>query len=142
MSGPIPPEKWERHGCSALNMVAHKVDVLLESHRRLEANQTKIEDSIARLAEAVSKLAVIEERQVQDRKEMADLRALLGDMAKKHDRSTERVMQVVERLETRVDTLEKAEPMNKQVRTWLFGGMALIATIFIYALANILGLKQ
>ena len=145
MSVTIPPEEWERHNRGALDMIAHKVskiDVLVESHRRLEDNQTKMEASITRMAEAVSKLAVIEERQSQDRKEMADLRALLGDMAKKHEYSIERVMQAVERMGTRVDDLEKNEPLNKQVRTWIFGGLAMLATIFIYALANILGLKQ
>ena len=68
MSVTIPPEEWERHNRGALDMIAHKVskiDVLVESHRRLEDNQTKMEASIARLAEAVSKLAVIEERQAQ-----------------------------------------------------------------------------
>ena len=145
MSVTIQPEEWERYNRGALDMIAHKVgkiDVLVESHRRLEANQGRMEDSIARLAEAVSKLAVIEERQVQDRKEMADLRALLGEMGKKHDHIIERVMQAVERVETRVDDLEKHEPLNRQARTWIFGGLAMLATIFIYALANILGLKQ
>ena len=118
-----------------------KIDVLVEAQKRLEDNQAKMEASITRMAEAVSKLAVIEERQSQDRKEMADLRALLGELAKKHDRSIERVMQIVERVETRVDDLEKHEPLNKQVRAWIFGGLAMLAAIFIYALANILGLK-
>ena len=145
MSVTIPPEEWERHNRGALDMIVHKVskiDVLIESHRRLEDNQARMEDSITRMAEAVSKLAVIEERQTQDRKEMAEMRGILGDMARKHDASIERVMQVVERVETRVDEIEKNEPLNKQARTWIFGGLAMLATIFIYALANILGLKQ
>lgn len=50
-------------------------------------------------------------------------------------------MQIVERLEDRVDDLEKHEPLNKQARTWIFGGVAVIATIFIHALTSILGLK-
>lgn len=138
------PEEWERYNRGALDMIAHKVskiDVLVESHRRLEDNQVRMEDSITRMAEAVSKLAVIEERQSQDRKEMVDLRALLGELAKKHDHSVERVMQVVERVETRVDDLEKHESLNRQVRAWIFGGLAMLATIFVYAIASLLKLR-
>lgn len=145
MTCSIPDAEWEKYNRGALDVIVHKVskiDVLIESHRRLEDNQARMEDYITRMAEAVSKLAVIEERQIQDRKEMAEMRGILGDMARKHDASIERVMQAVDRVEVRVDEIEKNEPLNKQARTWIFGGLALIATIFVYALANILGLKS
>lgn len=141
---PIPASEWERYNRGALDMIVHKVskiDVLVEATRKLEDQHSRLESSITKMADAVTKLAVIEERQDQDRKEMADLRSMLAEMARKHDASTDRVMQAVERLDNRVDALEKAEPMNAQARRWMFGALGLLATIFIYALANLLGLK-
>lgn len=140
----IAPEEWERYNRDALDMIAHKVgkiDVLVEATRKLEEQHTRLEMSVAKLADAVTKLAVLEERQVQDRKEMADIRSALVEMVRKHDVSIERVMTAVERLGDRVDALEKAEPMNAQTRRWMIGAVTLLATIFIYAVANLLGLK-
>ncbi|TCS94099.1 hypothetical protein EDC36_12021 [Tepidimonas ignava] len=141
---PIPASEWERYNRGALDMIVHKVgkiDVLVEATRKLEEQHSRLELSITKMADAVTKLTVIEERQTQDRKEMAEMRSMLAEMSRKHDTSIERVMQAVERLDDRVDALEKAEPMNAQARRWMFGALGLLATIFIYALANILGLK-
>lgn len=142
---PIPASEWERYNRGALDMIVHKVskiDVLVEATRKLEDQHSRLESSITKMADAVTKLAVIEERQDQDRKEMADLRSMLAEMARKHDSSMERVMTAIGRVEDRVDELEKAEPMNAQARRWMFGALGLLATIFIYALANILGLRS
>ena len=144
MADHIPASEWERYNRGALDMIVHKVgkiDVLVETMRKLEDQHTRLEMSVTKLADAVTKLAVIEERQAQDRKEMVDMRSALVEMVRKHDASTERVMQAVERLDDRVDALEKAEPMNAQTRRWMFSALGLLATIFIYALANILGLR-
>lgn len=139
------PAEWERYNRGALDMIVHKVgkiDVLVESTRKLEEQHSRLEASIAKMADAVTKLTVIEERQAQARKEMADLRSALAETVRKHDASAERVMQVVERLDDRVNALEKAEPMNAQTRRWVIGAVGLLATIFIYAVAHLLGLKR
>jgi len=142
---PIPASEWERYNRGALDIIVHKVgkiDVLVEATRKLEEQHSRLELSITKMADAVTKLTVIEERQTQDRKEMAEMRSMLAEMSRKHDTSIERVMQAVERLNDRVGALEKAEPMNAQARRWMFGALGLLATIFIYALANILGLRS
>lgn len=138
-------DEWERYSRGALDMIVHKVskiDALVETTRRLESQQSKLESSIDKMTEAISRLTVIEERQTQDRKEMAELRSMLADMSRKHDAGMDRVMAVIGRVEERVDALEKAEPMNAQTRRWMIGAVTLLATIFIYALANLLGLKS
>lgn len=144
---PSTPE-FDRYDRAVLDAIAHrvgKIDVLVEATRKLEEQHTRLETTVAKLADAVTKLTVIEERQVQDRKEMADLRAALADMAHRYDAAIERVMQAVERLDERLDArvsaLEKAEPMNAQTRRWMIGAVTLLAMIFIYAVANMLGLK-
>lgn len=142
---PIPASEWERYNRGALDMIVHKVskiDVLVEATRKLEEQHSRLESSITKMADAVTKLAVIEERQDQDRKEMADLRSMLAEMARKYNSSMGRVMTAIGRVEDRVDELEKAEPMNAQARRWMFGALGLLATIFIYALANMLGLRS
>ncbi|MFN4003342.1 MAG: hypothetical protein ACK4MJ_04165 [Hylemonella sp.] len=137
-------DEWERYSRGALDMIVHKVskiDVLIEATRKLEEQHSRLESSITKMADAVTKLAVIEERQDQDRKEMADLRSMLAEMSRKHDAGMERVMTAIGRVEERVDVLEKAEPMNAQTRRWMIGAVTLLATIFIYAVANLLGLR-
>ena len=138
------PAEWERYYRGALDMIANKVgkiDAVVEATRKLEEQHMRLESSITKMADAVTKLAVIEERQAQDRKEMADLRSALAEIVRKHDASAERVMQAVERLDDRVNALEKTEPMNAQTRRWVIGALGLLATIFVYAIANLLGLK-
>lgn len=140
----LSSSEWERYNRGTLDTITHKVgkiDVLVEATRKLEEQHTRLEASIAKMTDVVTKLTVIEERQTQDRKEMADLRSALAEIARKHDASADRIMTVVERLDGRVSALEKIEPMNTQTRRWVIGALGLLATIFVYALANMLGLK-
>jgi DNA repair ATPase RecN len=144
MSDTPSSSEWDRYNRGALDIITHKVgkiDVLVEATRKLEERHTRLEASIAKMADAVTKLTVIEERQAQDRKEMADLRSALAEIVRKHDASADRIMTAVERLDDRVNALEKAEPMNAQTRRWVVGALGMLATIFVYAVANLLGLK-
>lgn len=121
----------------ALDLIVHKVskiDTLIDNQRRQEV-------MLERLADAVGKLAVIEERQNHDRAALERAFSTLADMSKKHDASTERVMQAVERVVGRVDLLEEAEAMNKQVRYWLLGAITIIVTAVLYAVLNKVGLQ-
>ena len=117
-----------------------KIDVLVEAQKRLEENQARMETAIGKMADAVTKLAVIEERQDRVRSEVAAMGEHIIDIRKQHNDSIQRIASRVESLESRIDTLERAEPMNAQVRRWVFGAVVLATTAILYALLRTVGL--
>lgn len=117
-----------------------KIDVLVEAQKRLEENQARMETAIGKMADAVTKLAVIEERQDRVRSEVVAMGELILDIRKQHNESIQRIATRVESLESRIDTLERAEPMNAQVRRWVFGAVVLATTAILYALLRTVGL--
>lgn len=126
-----------------LNRIAEKVgkiDVLVEAQKRLEENQAKMELAIGKMADAVTRLAVMEERQDRVRSEVAAMGERVLDIRKQHNESIKRIAERVESLESRIDTLERAEPMNAQVRKWVLGAMVIAATAILYALLRTVGL--
>ncbi len=117
-----------------------KIDVLVEAQKRLEENQARMEAAIGKMADAVTKLAVIEERQDRVRSEVVAMGERILDIRKQHNESIQRIAARVESLESRIDTLERAEPMNAQVRRWVFGAVVLATTAILYALLRTVGL--
>ncbi len=117
-----------------------KIDVLVEAQKRLEENQARMEAAIGKMADAVTKLAVIEERQDRVRSEVVAMGERILDIRKQHNESIQRLAARVESLESRIDTLERAEPMNAQVRRWVFGAVVLATTAILYALLRTVGL--
>lgn len=117
-----------------------KIDVLVEAQRRLEENQARMEAAIGKMADAVTRLAVIEERQDRVRSEVVAMGEHVLDIRKQHNESIQRIAARVEKLEAQVDALERAEPMNAQVRKWVLGAMMIAATAILYALLRTVGL--
>lgn len=117
-----------------------KIDVLVEAQKRLEENQARMETAIGKMADAVTKLAVIEERQDRVRSEVVAMGERILDIRKQHNDSIQRIATRVESLESRIDTLERAEPMNAQVRRWVLGAVVLATTAILYALLRTVGL--
>lgn len=70
---------------------------------------TKMEASIDKLADAIAKLAVIEERQTADR---AALERAFNSIA--------RVGERLDKICDRIDTLEQAAPMTAKTNQWVF----------------------
>lgn len=127
---------------SQLHNETARIERLTHHIQRIRESQDKMEQTMGKLADAVNRLAIIEERQNQDRAAMERAFNAIAEVGRKHDAAMDRVMQAVERVEDRVDELEKAEPMNAQTRRWMIGAVTLLATIFIYSLANLLGLRS
>ena len=118
-----------------------KIDVLIEAQKRLEENQAKMELAIGKMADAVTKLAVIEERQDRVRSEVVAMGERILDIRKQHNESIQRIATRVESLESRIDTLERTEPMNAQVRQWVISAIlaaSVAAVVFVAGRAGLL----
>jgi len=127
-----------------LNRIADKVskiDVLVEAQKRLEENQAKMETAIEQMADAITRLAVMEERQNAVRGEITTLSEKIDRVEQERKENMKRVMDVVERLEHRTDKLERAEELNMQIRKWFFAGIATVGSILAYGIAKYFGLS-
>ena len=95
----------------------------------------KVEASMEKVADALTKLAVIEERQTADR---AALERAFAGIAKAEERCAEafeRTVAKLEKLEGRIDTLEQAAPMTAQTTQWvnqaMWAAAAVAATVVL-----------
>jgi chromosome segregation ATPase len=118
-----------------------KIDVLVEAQKRLEENQAKMELAIGKMADAVTRLAVMEERQNAARGEITILSEKIDRVEQERKENMKKVMDVVERLEHRTDKLERAEELNMQIRKWFFAGIATVGSILAYGIAKYFGLS-
>ena len=117
-----------------------KIDVLVEAQKRLEENQAKMELAIGKMADAVTRLAIMEERQNAVRGEITTLSEKIDRVEQERKENMKKVMDVVERLEHRTDKLERAEELNLQIRKWFFAGIATVGSILAYGIAKYFGL--
>ena len=117
-----------------------KIDVLIEAQKRLEENQAKMELAIGKMADAVTRLAIMEERQNAVRGEITILSEKIDRAEQERKEDMKKVMDVVERLEHRTDKLERAEELNLQIRKWFFAGIATVGSILAYGIAKYFGL--
>lgn len=118
-----------------------KIDVLVEAQKRLEENQAKMEAAIGKMADAVTRLAIMEERQNAVRGEITTLSEKIDRVEQERKENMKKIMDVVERLEHRTDKLERAEELNLQIRRWFFAGIATVGSILAYGIAKYFGLS-
>ena len=128
-----------RAGDGAVNVLAERIDGLC-----VDMNEMK--HGIAKMADALTKLAIVEERQTQTI--LAQERAFKAlERVEERQRTHElvckdqdkEVRQLIadsnERLATRVADLEKAEPMQAQTSKWVtagvWGTLALLASFIV-----------
>ena len=128
-----------RAGDGAVNVLAERIDGLC-----VDMNEMK--HGIAKMADALTKLAIVEERQTQTI--LAQERAFkVLDRVEERQRTHElvckdqdkEVRQLIadsnERLAARVGELEKAEPMQAQTSKWVtagvWGALALLASFIV-----------
>lgn len=99
---------------------------------------TKMETSIDKLAEAITKLAVIEERQTADR---AALERAFSAIQRSDERCTDAMEKLVARLEAtdkRIDALEQAAPTQALTSGWILeGAKALAVVAIVFALTQV-----
>jgi exonuclease VII small subunit len=117
-----------------------KIDVLVEAQKRLEENQAKMELAIGKMADAVARLAVMEERQNAVRGEINILSEKIDRVEQDRKENMKKALEVVARLERRTDKLERAEELNMQIRKWFFAGIATVGSILAYGIAKYFGM--
>jgi chromosome segregation ATPase len=100
---------------AALAVLSHKVDAL-------HHDVTDVKSALKEVAAALNKLTLVEERQSQ-------ANANLKRMSEKLDK-----------IETRVDALEKADVTHNQAATWVMNAVWGAAGILIMYVAKMLGL--
>ena len=122
------------------------IDVLVERVEGLCSDMGEMKIGIAKMADALTKLAIVEERQTQTI--LAQERAFkalerVEERQRQHElqcRDQEKeVRQLIadsnERLSIRVSELEKAEPMQAQTSKWVtagvWGALALLASFLV-----------
>lgn len=133
-----------RAGDGAVNVLAERIDGLC-----VDMNEMK--HGIAKMADALTKLAIVEERQTQTI--LAQERAFKAlERVEERQRTYElvckdqdkEVRQLIadsnERLATRVGELEKAEPMQKQTGKWVMAAVWGAAGLLAMFVAKQLGL--
>lgn len=133
-----------RAGDGAVNVLAERIDGLC-----VDMNEMK--HGIVKMADALTKLAIVEERQTQTI--LAQERAFKAlDRVEERQRTHElvckdqdkEVRQLIadsnERLSTRVAELEKAEPMQEQTGKWVMAAVWGAAGLLVMFVAKQLGL--
>ena len=111
-----------------IELIAHKV--------------TKMESSIEKLAEAITKLAVIEERQMADRVALERAFQAIQKTDERSMEAMEKLMAKLEKDEGRIDVLEQAAPVNAQTSQWVqqaLWGAASVACVVALSKLGMLG---
>jgi len=127
------------------------IDVLAERVEGLCADMSEMKHGIAKMADAMTKLAIIEERQTQTiLAQERSFKALerVEERQRQHElqcRDQEEVLRQLiadsnERLSGRVAELEKAEPMQEQTGKWVMAAVWGAAGLLAMFVAKQLGL--
>ena len=110
-----------------LALIEHRIASIEDSHIDLK-------DAIKELTQAIHKLAIIDERQIQSAITMDKLSAatdkahsridgLTSEFAKALEKAREECRQHREELDKRITELEKAEPMQKKTSEWMLAAV-------------------
>lgn len=124
LTGEDVPPTGRRQGDELVEVVAARVESILESMGEMKVSLNKLTD-------AVTRLALVEERQAQ--------------MTQAHDR-TVRYIEKVEAaqgdLDKRIKVLEVAEPLQQQASKWVMAAVWAVvggaASVGLHAIANAL----
>ena len=120
-----------------LQVVAEKVSNL---HDDMSDVKTTLKDSMKGMTESFNKLIQLEERQ-------ANILENVSRVAKSSEKAHARIDQILidsqakyEKIEARIDSLEKDAPMQKQASTWVMNAIYAIAAASIGYIAKMLGI--
>lgn len=111
---------------SAIHLIADRINAL---HTDVGDLRVTMVESMREMTAAITRLAIFDERQIQ-------MNQSYDRLAKEIEKHSEHR----EKLEARVDELEKQAPMTKQITTWVITGVgALVGLVGMFA-AKTLGL--
>jgi len=94
---------------------------------------TKMETSLEKMADAMSRLAVIEDRQTSDKAALERAFSAIQKTDEKCAAALDKVLTKIELNDKRIDELEKAAPLYNQTQQWVSKGMwAIVAAAAMY----------
>jgi hypothetical protein len=109
-----------------IEMIAHKLG--------------RVEESVDKMADAVTKLAVIEERQVSDRQALERAFMAIQKTDERCSAMFEKCVEKLEKTDGRVDALESAAPTQALTSGWILEGVKALAIVAIMFALNKSGL--
>lgn len=117
-----------------------RIERLTHHMQRIHDGMAEMKDAMREMAAAVNRLTVIEERQNQDRASLERAFSAITDVAKKHDATTMRVMEIVERIDDRLRALEMAQPLQNKTAEWVEKALLAAAAAAVMFVAGKAGL--
>ena len=122
-----PHNAINRRGTDPLiEMIAHKVE--------------RMEHSMDKLTEAITKLAVIEEKQSADRQALERAFMAIQKSDERCQLLYEKTAEKLEAIDARVDGLEAAAPQSALTTQWVQNAVWAAAGLAVYVVINKLGL--
>lgn len=137
-------QKMEIWRSNALDMILHKVAKIDSLHTKVDGLvdiQARQDKTLEKLTDAVSRLAIIEDRQNSDRGALERAFGAIKEVAQSQEKTAEKVVMLIENVENRVDQLETAETHNTRVRNTLYAAVGIVLLGILYKLLGFLGLE-
>jgi response regulator RpfG family c-di-GMP phosphodiesterase len=103
-------------------MTDDQISALSRDIKHIRENQDTMRAAIERMSEAVTRLAIVEERQAAA------------------SQAIERVMSIVEKIDERVRSLEVAEPMQAKTSEWVQSALWAAGSVAAMFIAHRVGL--
>jgi len=117
-----------------------RIERLTHHMQRIREGVAEMKDAMREMAAAINRLAVIEERQNQDRAALERAFNAIADVDKKHDHTTTRVMEIIEKIEARTRALEMAQPLQNKTAEWVEKALFAAAAAAVMFVAGKAGL--
>lgn len=117
-----------------------RIELLTHHIQQIREGVTEMKDAMREMAAAINRLAVIEERQNQDRAALERAFNAISDVNKKHDYTTTRVMEIVEKIEARMRAVEMAQPLQNKTAEWVERAVLAAAAAAVMLVAGKAGL--
>ena len=112
---PTYPQVPHRTAESMIQVIASKLD-------NLHSDVNDLKDVMREMSSAVSKLAIIDERQSQA------------------SQTVERMFVAIEKMEVRLTALERSQPIQQQVANWVTAGLWAVVCVTALFIAKKVGL--
>lgn len=106
----------------------------------LQSEMTGVRESLKQMTEAITKLAVIEERMVSTAVQQDRILGILRDNRTELLGVTRDLSERIKDIEGRVDNLEKSMPMKELIQNWVLSGAWVVIGVVALFIAKKVGL--
>lgn len=127
-----------------LDAILHKVVKIDALHTKVDGLidiQKRQDTTLEKLTDAVSRLAVIEDRQNSDRGALERAFTAIKEVNESQEKTADKLIVLVSNVEARVDALETAESHNTRVRNTLYAAAGILLLGILYKVMTFIGLE-